>query len=256
MLLLSYCVGLVPLDPAHVLALRGFESVAFKRPVRIGDTIHVEGKLDSKKELDAAAGLAVFAWKIVNQRGEVVALAKVRVVWRRAAQSPERRRRRRAARRGLPVILEGKRLLVTGVVNRRSIAFSIAERAQEEGAEVLLTSFGRMMRMTERAAERLDPVPDVLELDVNDDAHLAALREELGAAAGASVDGAVHAIAFAPADALGGDFLATPRASAAQRLRDQRLLLQGAGRGGGAADERRRRHRRPRLRRHRRLAVL
>jgi enoyl-[acyl-carrier protein] reductase I len=111
------------------------------------------------------------------------------------------------------VILAGKRLLVTGIVNRRSIAFSIAERAQEEGAEVVLTSFGRMMRMTERAAKRLDPVPDVLELDVNDDEHLAALREQL-ASRWDRLDGAVHAIAYAPADALGGDFLATPRASA------------------------------------------
>jgi len=111
------------------------------------------------------------------------------------------------------VILEGKRVLVTGVVNRRSIAFAIAERAQAEGAEVLLTSFGRMMRMTERAANRLDPVPDVLELDVNDDEHLAALREQLQSRWG-RVDGVVHAIAFAPADALGGDFLAAPRASA------------------------------------------
>jgi 3-hydroxybutyryl-CoA dehydratase len=83
MLLLSYCVGLVPLDPEHVLALRGFERIAFKRPVRIGDTIRVEGELESKKELDAATGLAVFNWKIVNQRDEVVAIAKVRVVWRR-----------------------------------------------------------------------------------------------------------------------------------------------------------------------------
>jgi acyl dehydratase len=89
MLLLSYCVGLVPLDPAHVLALRGFERVAFKRPVRIGDTIHVEGALESKQELDEASGLAVFAWKIVNQRSEVVALVKVRVVWRRAAEAVE-----------------------------------------------------------------------------------------------------------------------------------------------------------------------
>ena len=56
---------------------------------------------------------------------------------------------------GLPVILDGKRILVTGVVNRRSIAFAIAERAQEQGAEVLLTSFGRVRRMTERAAARL-----------------------------------------------------------------------------------------------------
>jgi enoyl ACP reductase len=111
------------------------------------------------------------------------------------------------------VILEGKRILVTGVVNRRSIAFSIAERAQEEGAEVLLTSFGRVRRMTERAAARLPKQPEVLELDVNDDAHLTALREEvLGAWGG--VDGAVHAIAYAPPDALGGDFLATPRQSA------------------------------------------
>lgn len=88
MLLLSYSVGLVPLDPAQVLALRGFESVAFKRPVRIGDTIHVEGRLAAKKELDEASGLATFAWKIVNQRREVVALAKVRVLWRRAQRPP------------------------------------------------------------------------------------------------------------------------------------------------------------------------
>jgi 3-hydroxybutyryl-CoA dehydratase len=88
MLLLSYSVGLVPLDPQHVLALRGFERVAFKRPVRIGDTIHVEGELKSKKELDAVSGLAVFSWKLVNQRSETVALAKVRVLWRRAAAPP------------------------------------------------------------------------------------------------------------------------------------------------------------------------
>jgi 3-hydroxybutyryl-CoA dehydratase len=83
MLLLSYCVGLVPLDPAYVLALRGFERVAFKRPVRIGDTIHVEGELDEKREIDAATGLGVFTWKVVNQREELVAMARVRVVWRR-----------------------------------------------------------------------------------------------------------------------------------------------------------------------------
>jgi meromycolic acid enoyl-[acyl-carrier-protein] reductase len=111
------------------------------------------------------------------------------------------------------LILEGKRLLVTGVVNRRSIAFAIAERAQAEGAEVLLTSFGRIRRMTERAAARLPSPPEVLELDVNDDGNLLALREELSSRWG-TVDGAVHAIAFAPGDALGGDFLATPRASA------------------------------------------
>jgi meromycolic acid enoyl-[acyl-carrier protein] reductase len=112
------------------------------------------------------------------------------------------------------LILSGKRLLVTGVVDRHSIAFAIAARAQEEGAEVLLSSFGRVRRMTERAAARLPTPTDVLELDVNRDADLVSLREELVARWG-GLDGAVHAIAFAPADALGGDFLAAPRASAA-----------------------------------------
>jgi enoyl-[acyl-carrier protein] reductase I len=111
------------------------------------------------------------------------------------------------------VILDGKRILVTGIVNRHSIAYSIAERAQREGAELLLTSFGRMRRMTERAASRLDPVPDVLELDVNRDEDLSALAEEIGGRWG-RVDGVVHAIAHAPPDALGGNFLAAPRDSA------------------------------------------
>lgn len=111
------------------------------------------------------------------------------------------------------MILEGKKILITGIVNRHSIAFSIAERAQAQGAEVLLTSFGRVKRMTERSAARLDPAPEVLELDVNSDEDVAALRDELKQRWG-TVDGAVHAIAFAPGDAIGGDFMATPRESA------------------------------------------
>ncbi|HEX8753942.1 MAG TPA: enoyl-ACP reductase FabI [Solirubrobacterales bacterium] len=124
------------------------------------------------------------------------------------------------------MILEGRRILVTGVVNRQSIAFSIAERAQEQGAEVLLTSFGRIRRMTERAARRLPEPPEVLELDVNQDGDLAALRDELAERWG-SVDGAVHAIAFAPADALGGDFLGTPRASAASAFETSAYSFKG-----------------------------
>ena len=85
-LILSYCVGLVPFDPEHVLALRGFERVAFKRPVRIGDTIRVEGDVESKRELDGATGLVVFNWRIVNQHDVAVAVAKARVVWRRQAE--------------------------------------------------------------------------------------------------------------------------------------------------------------------------
>ena len=110
-------------------------------------------------------------------------------------------------------MLEGKRILVTGVVNRHSIAYAIAERAQQQGAEVLLTSFGRLRRMTERAAKRLPEPPDVLELDVNSEDDLAALTAELRSRWG-RVDGLVHAIAYAPPDALGGNFLAAPRESA------------------------------------------
>ena len=111
------------------------------------------------------------------------------------------------------MILEGKKVLVTGVVNRHSIGFAIAERAQQQGAEVILTSFGRVKRMTERSAARLDPAPAVLDLDINDDDDIAALRGELESRWG-RVDGAVHAIAFAPGDAIGGQFMATPRESA------------------------------------------
>jgi meromycolic acid enoyl-[acyl-carrier-protein] reductase len=111
------------------------------------------------------------------------------------------------------VILEGKRLLVTGVVNRHSIAYAIAERAQQQGAEIVLTSFGRVRRITERAAKRLPRRPQVLELDVNSDADFEALASSVRELWG-GVDGAVHAVAFAPPDALGGNFLHTPRDSA------------------------------------------
>lgn len=82
-LLLSYSLGLLLFDPEHVLALRGFEKIAFKRPARIGDTIHVEGTVESKEELDSARGLVLLSLRIVNQRGEAVAIAKARVLWRR-----------------------------------------------------------------------------------------------------------------------------------------------------------------------------
>jgi len=112
-------------------------------------------------------------------------------------------------------MLAGKRILITGVVNRRSIAFAVAERAQELGAEVILTSFGRVRRMTERAAVRLPRPVDVIELDINNDRDLEALPAELSRRWD-GIDGALHAIAHAPADALGGNFLGAPRASALQ----------------------------------------
>ncbi len=146
----------------------------------------------------------------------------------------------------MALMLEDKRILVTGIVNRHSIAYSIAERAQQQGAEVLLTSFGRLRRMTERAAKRLPDPPEVLELDVNSDDDLTALTAELRSRWG-RVDGAVHAIAYAPADALGGNFLAAPRESALAAFETSAYSLKAlaaavgplmAGGDGSAADDR------------------
>jgi meromycolic acid enoyl-[acyl-carrier-protein] reductase len=115
-------------------------------------------------------------------------------------------------------LLAGKRLVVTGVLTRGSIAFAIAEQAQRAGAELVLTSFGRARRLTERAAAKLRVEPDVLELDVNNPDDLSALADELGSRWG-GVDGVVHAVAFAPSDALGGAFLETPAESAGEAFR-------------------------------------
>jgi enoyl ACP reductase len=112
------------------------------------------------------------------------------------------------------VLLEGKRLVVTGVLNDDSIAWHTARVAQEQGARLVLTGFGRGLRLTERSAQRLPAPPDVLELDINRPEDVAALVEDLRRRWGA-VDGALHAIAFAPEDALGGRFLDTPAESAA-----------------------------------------
>ena len=111
------------------------------------------------------------------------------------------------------MLLEGKRFLITGVLTKGSIAYSVAERAQQEGAEIVLTGFGRTRRMTERAAARLPSPPDVLELDVNNPDDFGALAADLEGRWGA-VDGALHAIAFAPGDALGGNFMSAPAESA------------------------------------------
>lgn len=110
-------------------------------------------------------------------------------------------------------LLAGKRLLITGVITKDSIAFHVARQAQEEGATVLLTSFGRVRRMTERAAQRLLEPADVLELDVNRPEDLDAVHDELQRRWG-GLDGILHAIAFAPEDALGGRFLTAPAQSA------------------------------------------
>ncbi len=104
-------------------------------------------------------------------------------------------------------ILDDKKLLITGVLTDDSLAFGIAQLAQREGADIVLTGFGRGIRLTQRTARKLDTEPEVLELDIADLDHVAAVQQHLTEKWG-RVDGALHAIGFAPADCLGDDFWA------------------------------------------------
>ncbi len=98
-------------------------------------------------------------------------------------------------------LLEGKRLLVTGLLTDASIAFHVARIAQDEGATVVLTSFGRTMKITQTIARRLPQTPPVVELDVQDPEHLDSLAERLGEHVD-GLDGVVHSIGFAPQGAF------------------------------------------------------
>ncbi len=104
-------------------------------------------------------------------------------------------------------ILAGKRILITGVLTDASIAFHVAKVAQQEGATVVLTGYGRLS-LVERIAKRLPDPPPVLELDVTDPDHLDSLTERASAYVD-RLDGVVHAIGYAPQEALGGNFLNT-----------------------------------------------
>ncbi|MET0729077.1 MAG: SDR family oxidoreductase, partial [Acidimicrobiales bacterium] len=106
-------------------------------------------------------------------------------------------------------LLDGKRILVTGVLTDASLAFGVAKLAQEQGAEVILTGAGRGLSLTERTARKLPDPAEVLELDVTSPDQVAAVRDALGERWG-RVDGALHAIGFAPPSCLGGDFLEAP----------------------------------------------
>jgi enoyl-[acyl-carrier protein] reductase I len=105
-------------------------------------------------------------------------------------------------------LLAGKRLLVTGVITDQSIAFSVARLAQENGATVVLTGYGRLT-LVERIAKRLPEPPPVIELDVTSQEHLDGLADRLREHVD-GIDGVVHSIGFAPASCLGGGFLDTP----------------------------------------------
>jgi enoyl ACP reductase len=122
------------------------------------------------------------------------------------------------------MLLDGRKLLITGVLTEASIAYSVAQRAQEEGADVLLSGFGRGMRITERIAKRLPRETDVVELDVNDPAQLEAVAADIDGRWG-RLDGVLHAIAFVPGDALGGRFLSAPVESAIEAFRTSAFSL-------------------------------
>ena len=83
LLVLSYAAGLMSFDPERIVALRRVGDAVFKQPVKIGDTIHVEGEIAAKSEIDPGHGLVSTRWRVLNQRGKLVARASVDLVWRR-----------------------------------------------------------------------------------------------------------------------------------------------------------------------------
>jgi enoyl ACP reductase len=105
-------------------------------------------------------------------------------------------------------LLDGKKILVTGVLTDSSIAFHVARLAQQEGATVVLTSFGRTMRITQAIAKRLPSLPPIVELDASSAEDFDALAERVREHVD-GLDGVLHSIGFAPESALGGNFLKT-----------------------------------------------
>ena len=128
------------------------------------------------------------------------------------------------------MLLQDKKLLITGVLTPQSIAFAAARAAQEQGAEIVLTNFGRTVSLTEKTAKRLPTTPDVLEMDINEPDQIAAVCEELRGRWG-RLDGFLHAIAFAPQDALGGNFLNTEWDSVATAIKTSAFSLKALATG-------------------------
>src|SRR5256884_2745034 len=128
------------------------------------------------------------------------------------------------------MILQGKRILIAEMSHRRRSGVSIAQEAQRQGAVLLLTSFGRMMSNTQMPAKKLDPVPDILEMDVSKPSDIAEAVKETSKRWD-RLDGMVHSVAFAPADALGGQFLNTPWESVATALQVSAFSFKELARG-------------------------
>ncbi|MFT3889589.1 MAG: enoyl-ACP reductase FabI [Arachnia sp.] len=124
-------------------------------------------------------------------------------------------------------LLEGKNILVTGVTMRTSIAYAVVEIAQREGANVVVSAAGRAVAPATRAISKLDPVPPIVEIDVTNPEHLAALPDLLRPHFEGGLDGIVHAIAYAnPETALGGAFLTTDWDSVSTALHISTYSLQ------------------------------
>lgn len=87
LLVVSYAAGLMPFDPDRIVALRRVADAVFKQPVRIGDTIHVEGEITRTTALDPAHGLVETTWRVRNQRGKLVMRARVELVWKRESRA-------------------------------------------------------------------------------------------------------------------------------------------------------------------------
>jgi enoyl ACP reductase len=122
------------------------------------------------------------------------------------------------------VLLEGKKLLITGVLTDDSIAFAVAKVALEQGAELLLTNVGKGVRLTEKVARKLPSTPDVMQMDVNNPDDIAAVARAVMDRWG-RLDGLLHSIGFAPQDALGGNFLNTPWESVAMAFQTSAYSL-------------------------------
>src|SRR4051794_2710129 len=122
-------------------------------------------------------------------------------------------------------LLEGRRILVTGLLTNHSLAYHAAESMQLQGAEIVVTGFGRARRLTERAARALPQPVDVLELDVNSADDLGALADEL-AQRWDALDGVLHSIAYAPPEIWEGAFFDTSHDSLDAAIRTSVYSLQ------------------------------
>ena len=111
-------------------------------------------------------------------------------------------------------VLDGKTVLVTGILTDASLAFSIAERIQQEGGTVVATGFGRGLSLTRRVLRKLPETPELIELDVTNEEHLRRAADEVATLTD-SLDGVVHAIGFAPPACLGNGMLVASAEEAA-----------------------------------------